>query len=357
MNHSVIVPTSNRIEQLRLCLQALDSAQQPSAEWEVLVIDNSEEAARPANKEVVGSFGNSRFRYDSIPPYGLLVARHRGVELSSGQIVSFLDDDSLVSESWLQGMEEAFADEKVVLVGGPVRGEYESEPPEWLEHFWVENEWGRWLGQLSLVDFGEEPKTIPADFVFGCNYSIRRDVFEQARGTNPDCMPPAWFLYQGDGETALSVKVEALGHKAEYRPKCAVRHLVPHGRMTKEYFGNRAAYNGVHGSFTQLRREHGLGPAEGVPRLPNRWALVGLPQRVMNRLFPSRRPEEPVPAGVAEIKEHMQKRYAEGYEQHHRKAEADESFLEYVLRPDYMGEKALPPVARDVRESARSEYA
>ncbi len=115
MNHSVIVPTSNRIEQLRLCLQALDSAQQPSAEWEVLVIDNSEEAARPANKEVVGSFGNSRFRYDSIPPYGLLVARHRGVELSSGQIVSFLDDDSLVSESWLQGMEEAFADEKVVL--------------------------------------------------------------------------------------------------------------------------------------------------------------------------------------------------------------------------------------------------
>src|SRR5664280_2126047 len=118
-SHSVVIPTSARPELLRRCLAALSAADSPAWEWDAIVVDNSPEDFCGANAAVVESFQLPQFRYTRMASQGLTAARHRGAELSSGDVVSFLDDDSFVSRTWLAGVEHAFLDSHATFVGGP----------------------------------------------------------------------------------------------------------------------------------------------------------------------------------------------------------------------------------------------
>lgn len=347
--YSTIIPTSNHPELLTRCLLALCKVNPPAKEWEVLVIDNSEERFKTANAQVVASFQESRFRYVTMPPLGLMAARHKGVEMARGHIVSFIDDDSFVSETWLEGIEQSFLDPNIVMVGGPNLPEYEITQPRWLDYFWNYNEYGRYMGYLSLLDFGDTMRDIDPTFVWGCNFSIRKDIFQRVGGSHPDYLPPQWKCFQGDGEVALSVKVASLGCKARYCPQCVIRHLVPESRMTFEYFGARAFFVGLHSSFTQIRRKHGLGTAQGVPLLPGstqnsfyrllrRWGGRVKRRFLLPSSFFHREPED-----VIRIRRHLQKCYADGWNFHQREVNSNPALLEYVLRPNYMGENARLP--------------
>ena len=343
MQFSIVIPTCNHPDLLKRCLAALCHINNPSGDWEVLVIDNSEDHLKAESAQVVSSFQNLLFRYVAMPPYGLMAARHLGTELAGGQVVSFIDDDSFVSETWLQGIEQSFRDPNVVLVSGPNRPEYEITPPYWLDYLWVTNEYGRYLGYLSLSDFGNEPKEIPSTLVWGCNYSIRKEIFIQVKGSHPDYLPQQWKRYQGDGEMGLSVKVAALGFQAHYSPLCAIRHWVPASRMTFDYFGNRAFFVGLHCSFTNFRGEHGLGPLQGVPYSPPFHRARAWARRIKKRLLQSNLNKSREPDDVVKVRQHLEKCYQDGWNFLRSEITKDASLQEYVLRPDYMGENAVIP--------------
>src|SRR4029077_15714003 len=106
---------------------------------------------------------------------------------------------------------------EVALVGGPSLPEYEVEPPEWLESLWHYDADGRrTLGALSLIDSG--PAIRPEDpiYIWGLNFSIRREVFVKCGGFHPDTVPAPLQRYQGDGETGLSLKLKAAGFRTLY---------------------------------------------------------------------------------------------------------------------------------------------
>lgn len=48
------------------------------------------------------------------------MARKRGVELTSGEIVALLEDTSLPASSWYEAVANAFAEPNIVAIGGPV---------------------------------------------------------------------------------------------------------------------------------------------------------------------------------------------------------------------------------------------
>jgi len=228
--------------------------------YEVLVIDNG---STDETKETTLAFGakikSLRYVYCECP--GLVAARHKGLEESSGEILCFIDDDSFVSKGWLKGVADAFSDKEIFLVGGPCLPEYEIEPPRWLSHFWSETPWGRCLGSLSLLDFGHEAKKMPSQYVFGCNFNIRKDVLVEIGGFHPDAYPKEMIRYRGDGESYVSEKIGDVGIMALYWPGAEIRHFVPSSRMTKEYFCYRGYIQGISNSFAQIRREHGLDTA------------------------------------------------------------------------------------------------
>ncbi len=55
------------------------------------------------------------------------------------------------------------------------------------------NEFGVWLALWGMLEFGDEIKEIPVDFVWGSNFLIRRQALIEAGGFHPGGMPRNLF--------------------------------------------------------------------------------------------------------------------------------------------------------------------
>ena len=99
---SIIVPTRNRPEDLRKCLDGI--AAQTFTDYEVLVIDDGSDASvREAYAQMADELG-PRFRF-LLPPYpcpwgsGPNAARNRGLAAAEGAYAGFCDDDDYWTDS------------------------------------------------------------------------------------------------------------------------------------------------------------------------------------------------------------------------------------------------------------------
>ena len=351
--HSVIIPTRNHPERLASCLASILETREPDWRSEVLVLDNSDEALRPRNEAAVVACADACVRYVSMEGVGLMAARHQGVEEARGDAISFIDDDETLCPRWFAAVREGLRDPSVGLVTGPFVPRYEDRPPSWLEHLWQTDTCGRHLGLLTLLDCGDARKDIQPAMVWGGNLTTRRRVFERVRGSHPDYLPSPWEAFQGDGEVGLTVKVGAVGLRARYLPDCAVMHAVPAERMTIEYLGRRAWFVGLHTSFTQARREHGLGPRFGVPCMPLKAArprfergarrVLRVARAGVTRALVPARPLGSSERTAAEVSRRLADARSRGYFWHREMLARSAQLREYVGRQDYLGSNALLP--------------
>lgn len=116
------------------------------------------------------------------------------------------------------------------------------------------------LTWLSLLDIGKDVQNIHPNYIFGLNFSIRKSTMLEMRGFHPDNVPSVFQMWQGDGETGLTMKILRAGRRADYIQKAKLFHQCFPERLTIEYFLKRAYYQGVCNSFTTLR--------EGLKEIP-----------------------------------------------------------------------------------------
>ena len=256
IKYSIIIPTCHK-DLTKRCLDYLSRLNKPKEDYEVLVVHNvTKDDIKSVTDEFKNKIPNLKYFYEEM--YGLMSSRHRGANEAQGEILCYLDDDSFVDKNWLLAIEETFNDSNVVLSGGNNVPLYESKPPSWLKYFWIKDKHGQWLGQLSLICFRRKKIKLPPWFAFGCNFIIKKDIFLKMGGTNPDVVPKEKQRFQGDGETALSLKLNQDGYVLHFNPKIKIHHYVPTERMTIEYFQKRAFYQGVCDSFSKIRKENGF---------------------------------------------------------------------------------------------------
>src|SRR6516164_5712134 len=99
---SVIIPTYNRLEDLKACLFSLRDQDIREVDWEVIIVDNgSSDGTGAWSKDQVGG-SNPQVRYVWEPMPGLLSGRHRGAAEANGHILIFIDDDIQASRGWLR---------------------------------------------------------------------------------------------------------------------------------------------------------------------------------------------------------------------------------------------------------------
>ena len=356
VDHSVVIPTWNHPDRLASCLASILDARSGSWEYEVLVMDNSDATYREANAAAVSSLGDSRVRYVAMTSVGLMAARHEGVEAARGGIVSFVDEDELLLPSWFKGVQACMRDPGVAVATGPFIPKYEAKPPSWLEYLWEADRNGRHLLSLTLFDGGDSERDIDPVWAFGGNVTIRKAVFEEVRGSHPDSMPPHLQALEGDGETGLMVKVRAAGYRARYSPDCAVLHAVPAERMTLESLLRRARYVGRGASFADARRENGMGAQQGVPAESAAGPRRSLLKRGVGRASRHLRAAAALGSGppstnggpqkvAQDVRRQMAGAVQEGYAWHREQLAVMPGLREYVSRPDFIGNNALPPPA------------
>jgi glycosyltransferase involved in cell wall biosynthesis len=116
MGFSIVVPTYNRPEQLRACLQALADLDYPKDRFEVIVVDDGSKS--PPDR-VVASFHHSlNVILIAQQHAGPADARNTGAGKAKGTFLAFTDDDCRPAHDWLTRLEKHLADDPACLLGG-----------------------------------------------------------------------------------------------------------------------------------------------------------------------------------------------------------------------------------------------
>jgi len=97
--------------------------------------------------------------------------------------------------------------------GGRILPRWEIKPPDWINMF------SKWY--LSILDEDGEKQEV--QWIYGCNFSIRKKLLFELGGFNPDAFDEKklWWM-RGDGEIGLLRKVHDIGREVIYNPKAIV---------------------------------------------------------------------------------------------------------------------------------------
>ena len=114
---SVLVPHLDQPDQLSRCLSSLKTQSFDDAPVEIVVIDNGSKVLPEA---ICKKFGGVRLEREETPGPG--PARNKGVSVSRGDILAFIDADCIADESWIATLvNELERDSYDRIIGGDVR--------------------------------------------------------------------------------------------------------------------------------------------------------------------------------------------------------------------------------------------
>lgn len=240
---SVVIATRNRADVLADCLSTL-AAQETSANVEVIVIDDGSDVPVAP---IVERFGNERltFRTVRLSGEGLSNARNRGVQEARSELISFLDDDTLVAAGWADGVLRAFDSLDCAGVAGRILLQYEGRRPPWL---WIDQH-----GYLSGLDRGDDVALVEDSLVpTGANCAVRRQWFDRVGGFDPGLGRRGTLLISGE-DTEFFRRICQAGGRIAYSGEAAVRHRVPADRLTRRFFIKRGFNQGISDAFMEGR--------------------------------------------------------------------------------------------------------
>jgi glycosyltransferase involved in cell wall biosynthesis len=254
---SVIVPTHNpHTGRLASALAGLKEQSLPSRQWELVVVDNNSDI--PVAPDLSWHPSARVIRENHL---GLTKARLAGGAATVGELLVFVDDDNVLDRDYLKNAVELYAaDAKLGAAGGKSLPEWESPPASWVDEF---------SGNLALRDLGDQPR-----------------LAEQMDPGYPDCAPVgagmvvrrmAWAAYSNaitndhdalldrtggqltsGGDNDIILRLLRAGWRVGYFPQLSLKHLIPAGRVTREYLA-RLNY-GIAKSWVQVLARHDIRP-------------------------------------------------------------------------------------------------
>lgn len=164
---SIIVPAYNEARYIGRCLASLQN-QDYRRPYEIIVADNN-------STDKTGAIAKHfKVKVVKVIKPGPGPARNAGVETSRGQILAFIDADSIAPVNWLSYIDLAFASQPnlVALVGT-----FQFQPSTKILRF---------ITQLALPAYNFLSKLLTGSFVLhGANFAIKKSVFKAVGGFNP----------------------------------------------------------------------------------------------------------------------------------------------------------------------------
>ncbi|MFC5667124.1 glycosyltransferase [Kitasatospora misakiensis] len=218
---SVVVATHNRVGMLGQCLDSLLRNGYPR--YEVIVVDNA--PADAAAERLIRDRYAGRVRYLREPVAGLARAHNRGLAAAHGEVIAFVDDDTLIDPNWISSIVEVFrADDRVGCVTGLILPAELETPAQAALHAHAGFDKGFATRSWSL----RQP---PPDHLFpftagafgsGANMAFRTDVLRAFGGFDPliGTGSPA----RGGDDLLAFFQVIVNGHTLVYQPEAIVWH-------------------------------------------------------------------------------------------------------------------------------------
>lgn len=172
---------------------------------------------------------------------GLSGARNAGMQVATGTIFAFMDEDASAEPGWLAALLAAYADPAVMGVGGAIIPAWETGRPRWFpeEFDWV----------VGCTYKGMSESAGPVRNMIGCNMSMRRAVVDATSGVGGfrDGIGRVGTRPVGCEETELCIRARQRwpAQRFLYDPAARVHHVVPAARANWKYFRSRCFSEGI----------------------------------------------------------------------------------------------------------------
>jgi GT2 family glycosyltransferase len=210
---SVVICTYNGSATIRDCLDGLAKLEYP--DFEVIVIDDG---STDGTGDLARAYDVRLVRTEN---RGLSAARNLGMELATGEILAYTDDDAYPDPHWLHYLVQAFRSGEYMAVGGPNL----PPPGDGLIAEAVANSPG---GPTHVLLSDREAEHIP-----GCNMAFRTDALRELGGFDPQ------FRTAGD-DVDVCWRIQQAGWKVGFHPSALVWH---HRRKTvRTYWKQQTGY-------------------------------------------------------------------------------------------------------------------
>jgi glycosyltransferase involved in cell wall biosynthesis len=238
MDITVAIPTYNGGDRIPFVLAALQNQQhQPQLNWEILVVDNN---STDRTSQIVHDYQSRlpRLRLCQETQQGAGYARQRAFRSAAGEIVAFLDDDTIPEPDWVQQVYEfAQAYPQAGAYGSRVRGRFDGELPPNFE---------RIAPFFALTDRGDRPKIYEKSSRLlppSAGLAVRKLVWQT---TVPERM-----ILTGRTKTSMLTgeDLEMLAHiqaspwQIWYNPAMQIHHQIETWRLTPAYL--RPFFRGI----------------------------------------------------------------------------------------------------------------
>jgi len=132
---SIIIPVYNDENGIRDTLLALFKQNYPGERFEIIIIDNNstDDTHKIILEIALGFKGNIVFEKEK--KSGSYAARNKGLEVSKGEIIAFIDSDMTVEPDWLQKGVGHINNEKSDYVGCRIKVYSENQNPSLCERY------------------------------------------------------------------------------------------------------------------------------------------------------------------------------------------------------------------------------
>ena len=210
---SIVIVSHNSREHLEACLASVFALDYPRENTQVIVVDNA------SSDVTVGwlAQGHPRVTCEASPENtGFAQGINRGAAVASGKYLAFLNPDMRVDVHWLSRLVETIRSEPDVACAGSVALNWAGDRIDYAGHAHD----GLCLFPADPADSSTLPdptRDIPLLFASGEAMLIRREVFQQLGGFDPD-----YFLYHEDVD--FGWRLWSLGYRVLRASRSVVYH-------------------------------------------------------------------------------------------------------------------------------------
>lgn len=167
---------------------------------------------------------------------GLARVRNEVTLFASGDVYVFIDDDATADPDWLNRIVNAY-DSETPAVGGDALPQWETTAPWSLPPSFY------WLVGVTHEGFSDGSEEVRN--TFGCNLSVRAEVFEELGGFDESFGKTYGHNLQGEEPEFGARMKKAYGRGFKHAPEATVHHHVTREQTRFSWLLNRSYWQGV----------------------------------------------------------------------------------------------------------------